>query len=113
MKGKKLSRKRTFTESLSDSESDHPKIKMSKIESTLILIESAVEDMRDDVYRIERKVDSLKDFVDTIKVSLDDMVTLNDTSSVPFGLQKIIRDSFQCKICLSIPMNPPVIMSKC
>ena len=29
------------------------------------------------------------------------------------GLQRLIRDAFQCKVCLSIPIKPPVIMSKC
>ena len=38
---------------------------------------------------------------------------LSKESKIPLGLKRIVRDSFKCKICHAVPINPPVIMSKC
>lgn len=48
-----------------------------------------------------------------MKEVIKDFLHLNEKSRLPMGL-RLIRDAFQCKVCLSIPINPPpVIMSKC
>ena len=62
---------------------------------------------------IESKVDDIKEDVESIKDVIQDILHLNEKSNIPVGLQRIIRDAFQCKICLTIPVKPPVIMSKC
>ena len=38
---------------------------------------------------------------------------LTEKAKLPIGLERVLRDVFQCKICLSVPITPPVIMSKC
>ena len=58
-------------------------------------------------------MNDMKEDIESIKESIQDIWHLNETSKVPMGLQRIIRDAFQCKICLSIPIQPPVMMSKC
>ena len=60
---------------------------------------------------IESKVDDIKEDVESIKDVIQDILHLNE--NIPVGLQHIIRDAFQCKICLTIPVKPPVIMSQC
>ena len=73
--------------------------------------------MRDDttikITRIESKVNDVREDIDTMKEAIQDILHLNEKSKLPMGLQRLIRDAFQCKVCLSIPINPPVIMSKC
>ena len=109
MKGKKRSKKRSSRVLSSDSECGSP---ISK-KSPKVRIESTVEDMKEDVYRIESKLDDVKEAADTVKVCVQDILHLSTMSTIPIGLQRIIRDSFQCKICLCVPIHPPVIMSKC
>ena len=55
----------------------------------------------------------VREDLDTVKEAIKDIMHLNEKSIIPMGLQRIIRDTFQCKVCLKIPMKPPVIMSKC
>ena len=49
--------------------------------------------------------------MDSIKTSINDTLHLNEQSKVPIGLQKLMQDAFQCRICLCTPIK--VIMSKC
>ena len=95
LKGKSRKRKRDVVMVDSDIE-ELENQKMSKDNSSLIIIES--------------KVDDVKENVEAIKEAIQDIWHLNEKSTVPIGL---LRDAFQCKICLKIPIQPPVIMSKC
>ena len=42
---------------------------------------------------------------------MTDMMTL--TSDLPIGLRRVLRDTFKCQICHSVPVKPPVIVTKC
>ena len=85
----------------SDSDSDQPTPKKLKVDTT------------DRIERIESNMEDVLHEIDSIKTSINDILHLNDQSRVPLGLQSLIRDAFQCKICLCTPIKPPVIMSKC
>ena len=84
-----------------DSDSDEPTPKRAK-DNTSIKIS-----------RIESKVNDVREDVDAMKEAIKDILHLNENSKRPMGLQRLICDAFQCKVCLAIPIKPPVIMSKC
>ncbi len=84
-----------------DSDSDEPTPKRPKDDTSI------------KIARIESKMNDMKEAIDSMKEAIDDILHLNEKSKLPIGLQRIIRDTFQCKVCLRIPMKPPVIMSKC
>ena len=48
-----------------------------------------------------------------MKGSMADVTTLSSTTKCPMALYRILRDTFQCKICCEVPMKPPVIPMKC
>ena len=62
---------------------------------------------------IEDKLNTLIDEVNSLKENVSDVMQLSKESKIPLGLKRIVRDSFKCKICHAVPINPPVIMSKC
>ena len=45
-------------------------------------------------------------------MAIQDISHLNSKSKLPMGILRLIRDSFLCRICLGIPIQPPVILSK-
>lgn len=63
--------------------------------------------------QIDSKLDHIKEGIDSIKDNTRDVLYLNERSKLPIGIQRLMRDTFQCKICLCIPIRPPAIMSKC
>ena len=48
-----------------------------------------------------------------IKEALGEMMTLSADSSIPMGLKRILRETFKCRVCHNVPINPPVIVTKC
>ena len=38
---------------------------------------------------------------------------LNAESKLPLGLKRMLRDTFKCYICHSVPAKPPLIITKC
>ena len=50
--------------------------------------------------------------VGELKNTVSDILTLSRETKVPLGLHRLIRDTFKCKICLTVLMTPPII-SKC
>ncbi len=62
---------------------------------------------------IADKIDDLRDDIVSVKCVMQDVLCLSSSSNIPLGLQRLIRDSFQCKICLAAPITPPVMLSKC
>ena len=70
-------------------------------------------DNGDGMRNVYLKLNEIMEDVDLIKENLEDMMHLNEKSLVPLGLKRLLRDSFQCKICMTVPIKPPVIMSKC
>ncbi len=104
LKGKSRSTKKRHSCSMTidtDSDSDEPTPKRLK-DDTVMRVE-----------RIESNVEDLLQEVDSMKASINDILHLNERSKVPVALQRLMRDAFQCKICLCTPIKPPVIMSKC
>ena len=102
-KGKSRSRKRERELVVVDVDSDHEEPASRK----------AKNDTREALLSIETKVDEMKEDVDAVRYSIKEILHLNEKPKLPVGLYCILRDAFQCKVCLSIPMNPPIIMSKC
>lgn len=41
------------------------------------------------------------------------MMTLSADSSISMGLKRILRETFKCRVCHTVPINPPVIVTKC
>ena len=77
-----------------DYDSDEPTTKRLKDDTAMRVecIESNIEDLNE---------------VDSVKTSINDILHLNERSQVPIGLQRLMRDAFQCKICLCTPIKPP------
>ena len=48
-----------------------------------------------------------------IKKDLKSVLALTPESSIPLGLKRIMMDTFQCSICMSAPVVPPVIYARC
>ena len=65
------------------------------------------------IRRVESKVNEAREDIDTIKEAIQDIMHLNSQSKLPLGIVRLLRDAFQCKICLEIPVKPPAIISKC
>ena len=58
----------------------------------------------------ESKVNEAHEDIDTIKEAIQDIMHLNSQSKMPLGIVRLLRDAFQCKICLEIPVKPPAII---
>lgn len=101
LKGKSRKRKSYSEMVILDSDTDEPTSKRVKNDISIKLV------------HIQSKVDDMKEDIDTMKEAIQDILHLNERSKVPIALQRSIRNAFQCKICLCIPIHPPAIMSKC
>ena len=55
----------------------------------------------------------LNDEVASIRDIMVDMMSLTADTNLPIGLRRILRDTFKCQICHSVPITPPVIVTKC
>ena len=55
------------------------------------------------------KVEEVKEDVDTVKDAVQEILHLNSRVKLPVRLQCVLHDVFQCKICLSVPITPPLI----
>ena len=62
---------------------------------------------------LEKKLTVLMNDVDELKNAISDMLTLNKEARIPLGLHWLLCYTLKCKICLSVPMTPPIIISKC
>ena len=70
-------------------------------------------DLYSTVQSLNYKVEEIKEDVDSMKDAIQEILHLNNKAKLPIGLQRILRDAFRCKICLKVPITPPIIMSKC
>ena len=82
-----------------DSDSDEP--------SLISVTKKSKNDLDMRLERIESNVEDVSQEIDVVK----DVLHLNE--GLKFHSHRLLRDTFQCKICLRTPLNPPVIMSKC
>ena len=63
--------------------------------------------------RTENKLDIVLDTMDAIKETLSDVMSLTKDTRIPVGLKRLMRDAFKCNICHTVPVRPPVIVTKC
>ena len=79
-----------------------------------LLMDSDEEDFepRSKKERKEEKLNMILNEVGGIKEALGEMMTLSADSSIPMGLKRILRETFKCHICHTVPINPPVIVTK-
>ncbi len=79
------------------------------------LLDSDEEDFepRSKKGRKEDKLETILDEVGSLKATLGEMMTLNEDSKVPLGLKRVLRETFKCRICHTVPIKPPVIVTKC
>ena len=41
------------------------------------------------------------------------ITNLTQMSNVPIALIRTMQETFKCRICLSVPIKPPILVSKC
>lgn len=92
-----------------DLEDEAPKLS----EETSSKLSKDIDDLKYHISIIDDKVCTLLELNEVMQVSLKDVLSFTETSKVPLWLVRFIRDSHKCRICLSTPIKPPVIMSKC
>ena len=63
--------------------------------------------------KINKMVETIGDDVSVIRETVTDMMTLTANCNLPLGLKRIVRDTFKCYICHSVPVKPPIIVTKC
>ena len=63
--------------------------------------------------RYEKLLKSLKDEVISVKKTVSDAMSLTPESVLPLGLRRIVRGTFECQIFHTVPVQPPVIVTKC
>ena len=73
----------------------------------------AKHDLYSTVQSLNYKVEEIKEDVDSMKDAIQEILHLNNKAKLTIGLQRILRFAFRCKICLKVPITPPIIMSKC
>lgn len=59
-----------------------------------------------------KKTKSIDSLIDDIKESVTDIMGLSK-DSFPLGLKKLVIDAFVCTICGVVPINPPIMVTKC
>ena len=74
-----------------------------------LILDSDEEDFepRSKKERKEEKLNMILSEVGGIKEALGEMMTLSANSSIPMGLKRILRETFKCHICHTVPINPP------
>ena len=61
----------------------------------------------------DKMLQRLGDEVASIRDIMADMMSLTADTHIPIGLRRVLRDTFKCHICHSVPVRPPVIVTKC
>ena len=76
--------------------------------------ENEIDEPRSKKKKADR-LDKLISTVNSIKSSIEDInkYTRDTKSKLPIGLQCCLQENFKCKICHSLPMQPPVVVAKC
>ena len=63
--------------------------------------------------QVEEKLSLVLEELATIKDCLDEVTYLTKHNKIPLGVKHAIRDTFKCLVCHTIPIVPPVIITKC
>ncbi|MDA8001854.1 MAG: hypothetical protein MPL62_11275 [Alphaproteobacteria bacterium] len=64
-------------------------------------------------HEVSHDLSLLRQSVEDMQKDLKSVLTLTPKCSVPLALKRILRDTFQCAICMSTPMAAPVIYTRC
>ena len=59
------------------------------------------------------EIASIMEDVRSIHRDLQTVLKLTPESKVPLGLKQVLFDTFRCNICISTPMAPPIIYTRC
>lgn len=65
------------------------------------------------VMAIENKLNFILSDLETVKTVVEKIMSVTKDSTIPLGLKMILRDTLKCRICLSAPIVPPVVITKC
>ena len=79
------------------------------------LLEEILDSLTD-LKVIKEQVDDLNlwlDDVKNIKEMLVKVLSVTSSTKVPIALDSLFRDTFKCTICAVVPIEPPIIASKC
>lgn len=111
----KSPRRKTYAVSRKDIEDSKP---VSRKRHHSIIIDSDEDDdfckpKLKESGNVEKKLNMLMCDVGELKSAVSDILTLSKETKIPLGLHWMLRDTLKCKICLSVPMTPPIIVSKC
>ena len=63
--------------------------------------------------KLDKMVEAMGCDVSAIRETVTDMMSLAANCNLPLGLKRIVRDTFKCYICHSVPVKPPIIVTKC
>ena len=58
-------------------------------------------------------IDNLRSEVKGVSEKVDKLFAVTKDMHVPVGLKLLLHDAFKCKICLEVPIKPPIIFAKC
>ena len=111
----KSPRRKTYAVSRKDIEDSKP---VSRKRHHSIIIDSDEDDdfckpKLKESRNVEKKLNMLMCDVGELKSAVSDILTLSKETKIPLGLHRMLCDTLKCKICPSVPMTPPIIVSKC
>ena len=66
----------------------------------------------DEDHETEAMFTELKEDIHEIKETICDILQVSSFQKVPVGLQRVLVDAFECKICTQLS-QPPVVIMKC
>jgi len=69
--------------------------------------------MKKTLESVESKIDFMMTDILQVKENFDQAIRLTKDTPIPMDLKKSIKDHFKCRICLTSPLNPPVVVMKC
>ena len=62
---------------------------------------------------LEEKIDIITEEIQCLKELISQITNLTQMSNVPIALIRTMQETFKCRICLSVPIKPPILVSKC
>ena len=106
-------KRRALSESSSDSDSPKKPRRESQIRSILNSMEEDINNITADVLTLTSTVDSVSSRLDLSNNMLKEITTVSSALPLPIKVIKLVNDAFKFKICLKLPMHPPIIGTRC
>ncbi|XP_068727311.1 uncharacterized protein [Montipora capricornis] len=101
---KKPKRRLPSSSSSSDSDDFQPKQKN---------VRSILRSFEEDLKKIGFEVTGASCALESVVKMLQDLTTVTSAMPLPPSVVKLINDAFKCKVCLKLPMHPPIIATRC